>query len=207
MNVSRTPVIEALKRLESEGLVEIIPQVGCRVIRPSSTTVAELFALRGALEGLAAEVAAARITQDELDELAHLQERMESAAARADESKFDEFDYEFHVQIIAASGMPRLKHNALGVWSLLRYQLARLPSVAEDMPQSLDEHAAIYDALRRGAGKRARSAAERHVSRAGDALAAYLAKKPDNADGSPREPVGPRGASGGRRRRMSTTAA
>ena len=47
----------ALKRLENEGLVEIIPQVGCRVLGPSAQTLEELFSLRAALEGVAAEAA------------------------------------------------------------------------------------------------------------------------------------------------------
>jgi DNA-binding FadR family transcriptional regulator len=116
-------------------------------------------------------------------------------------------DYEFHVGIIEASGMPRLKHTALGVWSLLRYQLARLPSMPQDMQESLEEHNAIYQALSRGASKRARAAAERHSSRAGEAVAAYLAKKPDADDGLARDSDADSHPERGRRRRMSSTAA
>ena len=81
---SRTPVLEALKRLEQEGLVEIIPQVGCRVLRPGSSSVEELFTLRGALEGVAAAAAARRIDHGELHALEALLQQLEAAADRGD---------------------------------------------------------------------------------------------------------------------------
>jgi len=54
LEMSRTPVIEALRRLEHDGLVEIVPQVGCRVVAHRARSLEELLTLRAALEGLAA---------------------------------------------------------------------------------------------------------------------------------------------------------
>jgi DNA-binding GntR family transcriptional regulator len=53
LQVSRTPILEALRRLEADGLVEIIPQVGCRIVQLTAGAVDEMFAIRAALEGAA----------------------------------------------------------------------------------------------------------------------------------------------------------
>lgn len=54
LRLSRTPVLQAMKRLESEGLVEIVPQVGCRILKPTVGGLEDLFAIRAGLEGVAA---------------------------------------------------------------------------------------------------------------------------------------------------------
>ncbi|OUS86554.1 GntR family transcriptional regulator [Rhodococcus sp. NCIMB 12038] len=178
LQISRTPISEALKRLESEGLVEIIPQVGCRVVRPSSTAVTELFAIRGVLEGLAAEAAAKAMSAKQLAELGGVLERMEVAIDRADEVAYGDLNYQFHLKIIEGSGMPRLIQTVEGLWSLLRYQLARLPfagdQMGESMAKSRIEHRAIFEALERRGAKRARTLAEQHSRRCGDRFVVYL---------------------------------
>src|SRR6202050_5732209 len=68
--VSKQPVMEALRRLSSEGLVEIIPQVGCRVPVYSGADVSDFFAIFGGMEGAVAGVAAQRCTDDQIDQLA-----------------------------------------------------------------------------------------------------------------------------------------
>jgi DNA-binding GntR family transcriptional regulator len=178
LHLSRTPISEALKRLESEGLVEIIPQVGCRVVRPNSATVGELFAIRGVLEGLAAEAAAKAMSAKQFVELGGVLERMEAAIDRRDDVAYTDLNYDFHIQIIEGSGMPRLIQTVHGVWSLLRYQLARLPSRGDQLGESLEdsrpEHRAILEALERRSAKRARTLAEQHTRRCGDRFVAYL---------------------------------
>jgi len=67
--VSKQPVMEALRRLSSEGLVEIIPQVGCRVPVYSGADVSDFFAIFGGMEGAVAGVAAQRCTDAQIDQL------------------------------------------------------------------------------------------------------------------------------------------
>jgi DNA-binding GntR family transcriptional regulator len=183
LQISRTPILEALKRLESEGLVEIIPQVGCRVSRPSSAAVAELYGLRGALEGLAAEAAASAINDRGLAVLRELASSIETAARRGDEPAFEDRNYEFHLALLEASDLPRVTQTAQGVWSMLRYQLVRVPHTSEHMLDSVAEHQVIYDALKHRSGKQARAAAERHARR-GAARLATLLKGTPNGDGA-----------------------
>jgi DNA-binding GntR family transcriptional regulator len=163
LGISRTPVLEALKRLESEGLVEIIPQVGSRIVRPTPEALEELFALRGALEGLAAAAAARRIDDNTLAALEAMLRRLEDAADRGDRAAYENLDQQFHLRVIEASGMSRVDHAAQGVWPPLRYQLANAPLRAEQLRESIPEYRELYEALRRRSSKRARAAAERQV--------------------------------------------
>jgi DNA-binding GntR family transcriptional regulator/anti-sigma regulatory factor (Ser/Thr protein kinase) len=174
VGISRTPVAEALKRLENEGLVEIIPQVGCRIVGTSPEAVAELFAMREPLDGLAAEAAARRIGDGELEELDGLQRRLEAAVARGDAPAYADLDARFHLQIVDAAGIVRLAHASRNVWLPLRHQLRGVPSTREQLAESTPEHRELLEALRRRLAKRARAAAERHVMRSGSRILARL---------------------------------
>ena len=80
--VSKQPVMEALRRLSSEGLVEIIPQVGCRVPVYGSADVSDFFAIFGGMEGAVAGVAAQRCTDAQVDELAAVNDADQAAHRR-----------------------------------------------------------------------------------------------------------------------------
>lgn len=69
LNLSRTPVTAALKQLEHEGFIEIIPQVGCMIRYPDPAEVQETFLIRAVLEGLAAEIAAKECTEEDIQKL------------------------------------------------------------------------------------------------------------------------------------------
>jgi DNA-binding GntR family transcriptional regulator/anti-sigma regulatory factor (Ser/Thr protein kinase) len=178
LRMSRTPVVEAMKRLEAEGLVEIIPQVGCRIIGPTATSVQELYALREAFDGLAAEAAARRIGADELSALESVLSRLEAAVQRRDRAAYLDLNLRLHLAIVDASGMPRLVRGARSAWLPLRHQLANVRISDEALDGSLPEHREIVDAIRRGAPKRARTAAERHARTSGAWAAAQLEDAP-----------------------------
>jgi len=167
-------VLQALKRLESEGLVEIIPQVGCRVLGPSTQTLEELFSLRAAVEAVAAEAAATRIDAAGLGELASLLTQLDAAAERGNAQAADELDARFHLSVIEASGLPHVVHAGRSVWSPLRSQLARLPVDPDAPDESSTEHHEILEALARQAPRRARAAAERHARLSGTRLFSRL---------------------------------
>jgi GntR family transcriptional regulator, rspAB operon transcriptional repressor len=166
LGISRTPVAEALKRLEGEGLVEIIPQVGSRIVRPDPGPVADLFALRAALEGVAAAAAARNITDTQLSELELTLRRLERAAANADRSAYDELYTHFHVRLVQAAAIPQLVDAARSIWTPLRYRLAGLPLAGDQLIESVREHRELYAALEQRSAERARTAAEGHVRRA-----------------------------------------
>ena len=80
--ISRTPLREALKVLASEGLVELVPRRGAHVARLSMREIVDLFEALGAVEGIAAELAAARMSAADLDKLRVLQTRSSSGTGQ-----------------------------------------------------------------------------------------------------------------------------
>jgi DNA-binding GntR family transcriptional regulator len=107
LGVSRTPIREALRLLASEGLVELTPNKGARVVTWSAAELEEIFALRAQVEGLAARRAAERVTAAELDELEKL--AVEHAAATAtgparDLDRVYELNSRFHAGVVQAAG-------------------------------------------------------------------------------------------------------
>ena len=80
LSISRAPVSDAIRRLTVEGLLEVVPQVGCRVVRPIAAEVADFYEIFGATEGVVARFAAERRSADEADTFARLCSRLASRA-------------------------------------------------------------------------------------------------------------------------------
>ncbi len=163
---SRTPVREALLELSYEGLVEVAPRSGITVIGLTPRDVLDNFAILGTLAGKAAEWAAARITEPQLDEirrLARAVERGEDLVAA---------NWAFHRAVHRASGSPRIV-------TLIRQTVGVVPTNFFDVFPDQGEHSAadhdeLVAALAAGDGAAARLVAERHVTEAGVALARFL---------------------------------
>lgn len=107
---SRTPVREALRRLQAEGMIEVVPHRGARVVDWKSLDIAAIYDLRAVVEGFIARRAALLIDDAEIDRLTALCDRMEDAARSTrpgDEQLIDqatEFNHEFHGAIARAAG-------------------------------------------------------------------------------------------------------
>ncbi len=164
---SRTPIREALLELSYEGLVEVAPRSGITVIGLTPRDVLDNFAILGTLAGKAAEWAAARITDDELDHIRALAD-----AVTAAENSLVAANWRFHRAVHRASGSPRIV-------TLIRQTVGVVPTnffdVFPDQGQhSAADHDELVAALARRDGAGARLAAERHVTDAGAALARFL---------------------------------
>lgn len=182
---SRTPIREALLELSYEGLVEVAPRSGITVIGLTPRDVLDNFAILGTLAGKAAEWAAARITDDELDHIRALADGVthhdprgaggvaRTTAAPAAEDSLVATNWRFHRAVHRASGSPR-------ILTLIRQTVSVVPTNFFDVFPDQGEHSAVdHDelvaALAAGAGAAARLVAERHVTDAGEALARFLA--------------------------------
>ncbi len=168
LTISRTPISEALKRLEADGLVEIIPQVGCRIsARHDLALITELCALCGVLAGLAAESAAIAITPEQCSDLESLAVETEQSAAAGDLHQLIDLTHQFCLRVAEASDMPRLLQVSRGMWSQLRHQLLGYQPVGKPMDGSLIEGAkqqvAIVRALKCAAGEEARLLSEGYI--------------------------------------------
>jgi DNA-binding GntR family transcriptional regulator len=165
--VSRRPVMDAMARLEGAGFIEIIAQVGCRVIMPERRSVREHFVTAGVLDGAAARLAATHATDVQRRALSDALAQSASAAAAHDQHAFEAANKSFHATLLAAGGNHRLAELAREAWDLSDFYLKR--RTQEDLQLSHDEHGAIAAAILRGDAEGARSAAEAHLARFGDA--------------------------------------
>ncbi len=113
LGISRTPIREAIRQLETEGLVEYTPTRRPRIADPSMTTLAHWLAIQGALEGLAGELACSRATDEDLSEVEALHIRMVEGAEDTHRLELFRIDMAFHSAIVAAAHNPPLveTHN------------------------------------------------------------------------------------------------
>jgi DNA-binding GntR family transcriptional regulator len=162
LGVSRGPVREALQRLAHDGLVTLESHRGAFVRRLELSEVRELFEVRIALECAAAELAAARISQAGLDELARLQEAsVNEVSQNPRPSPFDHLD--LHTLVVHASGNERLRRAVAQVNVELRLARSRSGATGERAKEALDEHHELISCLNARDGDGARTAMKRHL--------------------------------------------
>jgi DNA-binding GntR family transcriptional regulator len=164
--VSRRPVMDAMSRLELAGFIEIIAQVGCRVIVPERRAVREHFFTAGVLDGAAARLAAGNATDVQRRALSEALEQSSAAARARDQHAFEAANKRFHATLLAAGGNQRLAQLARQAWGLSDFYLLR--RTEDDLRRSHVEHEAIATAILSGDADGARDAAEAHLTRFGE---------------------------------------
>jgi DNA-binding GntR family transcriptional regulator len=166
LGVSRTPVREALIRLQRDGLVEVVPRHGMRVLPISSIDVQEIYQILTSLEALAVELAAARkLGAKELDALNRASQEMKAAHETSDIKAWAQADEDFHCRLVELSGNRILTEVVDNFWG--RAQRARMTmlSLRKSTADSTREHAKLVDAIRKGDGALARETLEAHRRR------------------------------------------
>lgn len=156
LGMSRTPVREALIRLEAEGLVELIPRRGARVMPISPADMAEIYDLLTALEPLAARLVANRKpTAEELEPLKQAIEDTEAALADKDLDRWAEADDRFHQALLSATGNERMHDFAMRLYD--QAHRARMITLRmRDLPRkSTEEQRAVLEYLLAGDGEKA----------------------------------------------------
>ncbi|MBO8126782.1 MAG: GntR family transcriptional regulator [Firmicutes bacterium] len=170
LGVSRTPVREAIRKLELEGLVLMIPRRGAYVSEISMKDIADVFEIRAALEGLAAELAAQRCTPEEVEELERSLVKISACAEKGDIQSCIELDTIFHEQLMAASHNERLVQMV----SSLREQVQRFRQTSLAHPGrmkiALEEHKKIVEAIAQGNAELAKQLAHEHIENAENSL-------------------------------------
>ena len=170
LGISRTPVREAIRKLEQEGYVIMMPRRGTYVSSVSVHDVKEIFEIRSALESLSTGLATRRIEPEELEKLRALLTEIEGHIERKDIDKIVATDIEFHGLLYQVSRNDRL----VTIISNLKEQLARFRTLSMSYPgrlqETLEEHRAMVEAIAAGDVEAARDAAERHMERAEETL-------------------------------------
>lgn len=165
LGVSRTPVREAIRRLEQE---ELVYESGKGIVVKGITAddVKDIFEMRVALEGIAAKKCALRVTSEELEEIRKTLELQEFYTGLGKADAIRNADSDFHELIYAYCGSPILGSTLSALHrKVSRYRRASV-SDGTRAGDSYREHFAIYEALKAGDGKSAETLAVRHVENA-----------------------------------------
>lgn len=192
--VSRTPVREAIRALQVNGLVELVPNRGALVRGPTLQEVTESYAVRAELEGFAAALAAKAIDDRALAKL-RVAERGFATALReaaidhapddAAERAWTRANDDFHTTIQRAAGNARLERSIAELHLGFPRSLTSRPLMedASLVEANVAEHRAIREALESGNASAARKAMRRHVLQAGDLVARWFARQRELAGG------------------------
>jgi DNA-binding GntR family transcriptional regulator len=177
LGVSRTPVREAIRKLELEGFVVMIPRKGAYVSGISLKDVADVFEIRGALEGLAAGLAAERITDEELEELERLLVRKAEVIEENDLDQLIEIDTIFHDCLYRASRNEKL----VQIINNLLEQIQRFRSTSLAYPgrmrEALEEHKKIVEAISERNISLSQQLAQEHIENAENSMLEGLNRK------------------------------
>lgn len=163
LNVSRTPLREALVALQHEGFVTVSPHGSASVVSLGANDAREILDVREMVDGLAARVLAQRgLSPDVDEELQALARRMGTSATK-DKHRFLLANADFHAKIVEASGHVRLQQFLPLVRMSSEVVYVRLQNQGARLSQSAGEHVAVLDAIRAGDPELAERLAREHI--------------------------------------------
>lgn len=169
--ISRTPVREAVQRLELEGLVEVIPRIGVRVRSITLDESRDVYLLKAAIEPLAARWAAERAPAIASGVIGSILENMEEAVKAEDVIRYADLVEQFHQTLIETAGSPAL----VGMWRVIsgRVHQLRMLNLKQQgrLEASLHQHRLVWAAVASSDGAVAAAAMTNHMD---DALASAL---------------------------------
>jgi DNA-binding GntR family transcriptional regulator len=175
--ISRTPIREAFRQLESEGYLEVVPRKGAVVASLSERDVVEFYAIKSILEGHAARIAAERMSDRDVERLEAINAKLQQIAAAGDIKSFFRVHDEFHELFIKVSGNDKLVEliNQL----VLKFNRLRLASLSQPgrMEISVQEHRKIIEAFRNHDGERAENLVRHTATIGAEVLIHNLAKE------------------------------
>jgi DNA-binding GntR family transcriptional regulator len=174
--ISRTPIREAFRQLESEGYLTVIPRKGAVVTALSERAVEEFYAIKSILEGYAAQMAAENMTDKDIEKLEQINQKLQELADEGDVKTFFKIHNEFHEVFIRAAGNEKLLEliNQL-MMKFNRFRLASL-SLPGRMEISVKEHEKIIKAFKRKDGAQADNLVRKTASFGGQVLIQSMAQ-------------------------------
>lgn len=163
-NVSRTPVREAFRQLEADGLIEIIPNRGAFATGLSKRDISDLFDLRAVFEVQAVEWAIRRMSEEDVERLAESIDFMEFYTLKEDVEKVLSFNSQFHNIIYAGTG-DRMLQKTLSIYqTYLKYSAPHKTYDEDSLKAILEEHRAIFAAFQTRNTAAGRKAMEQHMA-------------------------------------------
>ncbi len=179
LGVSRTPLREALHKLQSEGLITLSAHRGASVADFSMTDLQEIYSVRIALEGYAASLAAQRITDEDIDALEDILTKMELVLKQGDRLRLLEMNRKFHMGIYKAANQQRLYDlisNYFDLADIYRRLFVNLE------PEKLVKHREVLTSLRNRDSEAAELVTRSHLQKTLSALMAFFKTHPTEAE-------------------------
>lgn len=163
LGVSRTPIREAIRMLEQEGLAVTMPRKGAEVAKMTLKGMEDVLEIRAALDELASQLACERMTEEQLIRLEERKNAFEKSLKTGNVKAIAEADVNFHDVIYEATGNPKLVNMLNNLREqIYRYRVEYLKD-ADNYPTLIKEHEAIYQALVQRNKGAAREAIGEHV--------------------------------------------
>ena len=163
LGVSRTPVREAIRKLELEGLVLMIPRKGAVVAEITVTDLEDVLEVRMALEELAVKLACRKITEEQLNAMRQREEIFRKSLYGDDVAACAQADMEFHDAIYAATGNSRLVQILNNLREqMYRYRFVYLKDISQH-EKLVEEHREILECILQRDKKKASEAAKKHI--------------------------------------------
>ena len=174
LGVSRTPIREAIRMLELEGLVVNIPRKGAQVARITEKDLRDVLEVRLGLEELAVDLACDRITDEDLSRLYLASRKFEKLIRKAALTELAEADEEFHAIIYASTGNRRLEQLISNLREqMYRYRVEYLKDT-ENRDTLIREHDELWESLKKRDRKSAEEYMRRHIMRQMDSIKSSL---------------------------------
>ena len=174
LGVSRTPIREAIRKLELEGLVTMIPRRGAEVAQITEKSMNDVLEVRRAMDALCAELACERITDEETQQLRQACVTFEAAVKTRDVKKIAQADVELHDIIVQATGNQRLVQliNNLSE-QMYRYRFEYIKDASQHQ-RLIEEHRVIYESILKKDKETASQAARVHIDNQKKAIIAQI---------------------------------
>ncbi len=174
LNVSLVPVREALKKLEAEGFVQIIPRRGAFITETSLEDMEDLYMARRILEGQAGCYAASKLTDPDRKQLDEVYVQMGQALESHDFVAFSQLNRQFHFLIYAAAGSRYLSDLIARLWDLAERYRYRYIYLKDQSRVIQSEHKAILDACHARDGEQLQAAIVYHMNQTLNGIRAYI---------------------------------
>ncbi|MGL5713077.1 MAG: GntR family transcriptional regulator [Paraclostridium sp.] len=167
LGVSRTPVREAIRKLELEGLVVMLPRKGAYVANMSLKDIIDVLEIRASLEGLAAYLAADRITEEDANKLRNIAQEFKLSIERKDDIEILlRKDVEFHECIFNATNNKKLSQIINSLWEQVHRFRVTYISDFDTSVHLIEEHNNILNAIISGDNELAKKYAIEHIEKA-----------------------------------------
>ena len=177
LGVSRTPVREALRMLELENLVELVPRKGAQVLDMSEKDITNILEVRSALEGLATSLACKKMTKEDLQQLKNMEVDFEKAVADNEVDHFVDIDEDFHDLIFAATENDKLINIFRNLRiQLYRYRMAQAKNNETSMSTIVAHHRSIIRAIENHDAEEGASIAQGHIKYQTESILRFVRK-------------------------------